>query len=98
MKPKNFENFDNDTKRMLDEKSNVLKCVAEKVPLLRCTERCHTDVSDCQKNTLREFKKVEAAAPILSELSKFEKKLKAENISNSEKQILCNQIEELVES
>ena len=38
-----------------------------------------------------------AAAPILIELSKLEKKLKEERLRNSGKQTLCNQLEELIE-
>ena len=37
------------------------------------------------------------ACPILCELRNFEKKLKTENSSDSEKQTLCNRVEQLVE-
>ena len=34
MKPRYLEAFDNDTKRMLEEKSEVLRWVVDKVPIL----------------------------------------------------------------
>ena len=40
---------------------------------------------------------MKAAHSIESELSSLEEKLKTENLSDSEKQTLCNQVERLVE-
>ena len=54
LKPKYFENFDNDTKRMLEEKSNVLRLVVDKVPDLPDNEDCRAVVVDYRKDTLRE--------------------------------------------
>ena len=45
-KPKYFESFDNDTKRMLEEKSKVLRWVDDKIPDLQ-------DIEDYRKDTLR---------------------------------------------
>ena len=82
---------------MLEEKSNVLRWVVEKVPFLRDIEGFRTEVIDCGKNTVRAYKLVKAAKPVFNDLPKMEKKLKAENLSDSEKQTLGNQMEELVE-
>ena len=46
---------------------------------------------------MRENKLLEDFVPIENEFLKLEKKLKAENLSDSEKQILCNQAEWLLE-
>ena len=97
LKPKYFENFDNDTKRMLEEKSKVLRWVVDKVPDLRDIEDCRAVVVDYRKDTLREYKLLEDSVPIENELLQLEKKLKAENLNDSEKQILCNQAERLLE-
>ena len=56
LKPKYFESFDNDTKRMLEEKSKVLRWVVDKVPDLRGIEDCRAIVFDYRKDTLREYK------------------------------------------
>ena len=96
LKPKFFENFDNDTKRMLEEKSKVLRWVVDKVPDLQDIEKCRAVVVDNRKDTLRTYKLLEYSVPIENELLSLEKKLKAENLSNSEKQILCNQAERLL--
>ena len=40
---------------------------------------------------------MKAAHPISSELTGLEEKLKTENLSDSKKQTLCNQVERLVE-
>ena len=53
LKPKYFENFDNDTKRMLEEESKVLRCVVDKVPDLREIEDCLAVVVDYRKDLLR---------------------------------------------
>ena len=52
------------------------------------------DVSSRRTTT---WKTTEGSVPIVNELLKLEKKLKAENLSDSEKQILCNQAERLLE-
>ena len=47
LEPKYLEAFDNDTKRMLEEKSKDLRCVVE-VTFLRDIERFCTDfIDDC---------------------------------------------------
>ena len=97
LKPKYFESFDNDTKRMLEEKSEVLRWVVEKVPDLRDIKECRAVVVDYRKDTLRVYILFEDYVPIDNELLKLEKKLKAENLSDSEKQILCDQAERLLE-
>ena len=74
-----------------------MRWVVEKVRFLRDIEICRTEFVDCRKDTLRAYKLLEAHKQIYNELSKLEKKLKAENLSDSEKQTLCNQMEELVE-
>ena len=51
LKPKYFESFDNDTKRMLEEKRKVLRWVVDKVPDLRGIEDCHAIVVDYRKDT-----------------------------------------------
>ena len=53
LKPNYFENFDNDTKRKLEEKSKVLRWVVDKVPDLRDIEDCRAVVVDYRKDTLR---------------------------------------------
>ena len=80
---------------MLDEKSKVLRWVLDKVPDL--IEDCRAVDVDYRKDTLREYKVLQESVPIESELLKLEKKLKAENLDDSEKQILCNQAERLLE-
>ena len=97
LKPKYFENFDNDTKRMLEEKSKVLRWVVDKVPDLRDIEDCREVVVDYRKDTLRVYKLLEDSVSIENELLKLEKKLKAEKLSDSEKQILCNRTERLLQ-
>ena len=69
MKPKYFEKFDFDTKRMLEEKSNVLKCIVDKVSVLRDIEIFGAEFFNCWKDRSQAFKSVKTAAPILSELS-----------------------------
>ena len=59
LKPKCFESFDNDTKRMLEEKSKVLRWVVDKVPDLRDIEYCRAVVVDYRKDTLRWYKILE---------------------------------------
>ena len=97
LKPKYRESFDNDTKRMLEEKSKVLRWVVDKVPFLRVIEILRTEFFSYWKDIFRGYKSVKSACPILSEPTNLEKKLKTENSSDSEKQTLCNQVEQLVE-
>ena len=61
------------------------------------TEKCRAVVVDYRKDILRAYKLLEDSVPIEKELLNREKKLKAENLSDSEKQILCNQAERLLE-
>ena len=56
LKPKYFESFDNDTKRMLEEKSKVLRWVVDKVPDLRDIEDWRAVVVDYRKDALRAYK------------------------------------------
>ena len=97
LKPKYLEAFDSDTKRMLEEKSKVLRSVVEKVPFLRDIEMFRTDFSGYCEDTFRAYKTVKAAHPIFSELTNLENRWKTEISSDSEKQTLCNQVERLVE-
>ena len=97
LKPKHFESFDNETKRMLEEKSKVLPWVVDKIPDLQDIEDCCAVVVDYRKDTLRWYNILEDSVPIENELVEFEKKLKSENLSDSEKQILCDQAERLLE-
>ena len=94
---KYFENFGNDIKRMLEEKSKVLRWVVDKAPDLLVIEDPQAVVVDYRKDTLRVYKLLEDSVPIENELLKLENKLKAENLSDSEKRILCNQAERLLE-
>ena len=97
LKPKYLEVFDKNTKRMLEEKSKVLRSVVDKVPFLRDIEILRTDFSGYCEDTFRKYKTVKAAHPIFSELTNLENRLKTEISSDSEKQTLCNQVERLVE-
>ena len=97
LKPKYFESFDNDTKRMLEEKRKVLRWVVDKIPDLRFFENCRAVVVDYRKDTLRVYKLLGDYVPIENELSELEKKLKVEDLSEPEKQILCDQAERLLE-
>ena len=97
LKPKYFESFDNDTKRMLEEKSKVLRWVVHKIPDLQDIEDCRAVVVDYRKNTLRWYNILEDSVPIENELVELKKKLKSENLSDSEKQTVCDQAERLLE-
>ena len=80
---------------MLEEKSKFLRWVADKVSDLRDIEECRSIVVDYRRDILRGYKILEDSVPIKDGLLKHEKKLNAENLSDSEKQILCNQAEGL---
>ena len=54
LKPKYFESFDNDTKRMLEKKSKVLRWVVDKIPDLQDIEDCRAVVVDYRKNFFHE--------------------------------------------
>ena len=82
---------------MLEEKSIVLRWVVDKVPDLRDIEDCRAVVVDYRKDTLLWYKLLADYVPIGDEFSELEKKLKAENLRESEKQILCDQAERLLE-
>ena len=97
MKQEYLEILDSDTKRLLEENSKVLRRVVEKVPFLRDIENFCTGFSSYCEDTFQTYKTVKAALSIDSELSNLEAKLKVENLSDSEKQTLCNQVERLVE-
>ena len=97
LKPKYFEDFDSDTKRMLEEKRKVLRWVVDKVPDLRDIENCRAIVFNDRTDTLRLYKLLGDYVSIRNELLELEDKLKAENLSESEKQILCDQAERLLE-
>ena len=77
--------------------SKVLRWVVVKVPDLRDIEDCRAVVDDYRKDTLRVHKLLENSLPMEKEFLKLEKKLKAENLSDSEKQILRDQTEQLLE-
>ena len=97
LKPKYFENFDNDTKRMLEEESKVLRWVVDKVPALRDIEDCRAIAFDYRKDTLRLYQLWEDSVQIENESLELEKELKAENLIESEKQTLCDQAERFLE-
>ena len=97
LKPNYLEAFDNDTKRMLEEKSEVFRWVVDKVPFLRDIEMFRTHFSGYCEDPFRAYKTVKAAHPIVSELTNLENELKTEISSDSEKQTLCNQVERLIE-
>ena len=97
LKPKYLEGFDNDTKRMLEENSKNLRWVVDKVSFLRDIEKFRTEIVGFCEDTIRTHKTVKAAHSIQSEISSLEEKLKIENLSDSEKETLCNQVERLVE-
>ena len=82
---------------MPGEKSKDLRWVIDEVPFLRDIKRFRSDfVGDCE-DTFRAYKTVKTAHQIESELSSLEEKLKVQNLNDSEKQTLCNQVERLVE-
>ena len=97
LKPKYLEAFENDTMRMLEEKSKVLRWVVDKVPIHRGIEMFHTKFFSHWKDIMRAYKSVKAAAIFFSEITNLENKLNTEISSLSEKQTLCNQVERLVE-
>ena len=80
LKPKFFENFDNDTKRMLEEKSKVLRWVVDKVSDLRDIEDCRAVVVDYRTYILREYKLLEDSVPIENEFLKLEKKIESRKL------------------
>ena len=84
LKQKYFESFDNDTKRMLKEKSKVLRWVVDKIPDLQDIEDCRAVVVDYRKDTLPWYNILDDSVPIENELVELEKKLKSENLSDSE--------------
>ena len=97
LKPKYFENLDNDTTRILQEKKKVLRWVVDKIPDLRFFEDCRAVVVDYWKETLQVYKLLGDYVPIENEMSELEKKLKGEDLSEPEKQILCDRAERLLE-
>ena len=97
LKPKYVESFDNDTKPILEEKGKVLRWVVDKIPDLQDIEDCRAVVVDYRKDTLRWYNILEDSVPIENELVELEKKLKSANLSDCEKQILCDQAERLLE-
>ena len=71
LKPKYFEIFDSDTKRILEEKSKVLRWVVEKVPFLRDIENLHTEVFVCRKDTLRLYTMLKKGESFYREAAKL---------------------------
>ena len=53
LNPKYLEALDNDTKRMLEEKSKHLRCVVDEVPFLRDIEKFSAEFVGYCVNTLR---------------------------------------------
>ena len=82
LKPKYFENFDNDTKRMLEEK--VLRWVVDKVPDLRDIEDCRAVVVDYRKDTMRAYKLLGDSVPIENEIEsrKFKRLRKTDTVQS----------------
>ena len=81
LKPKYFESFDNDTKRMLEEKRKVLRWVVDKIPDLRVFDNCRAVVLDYRKDTLRLYKILGDYIPIENEFSELEKKPERRRVS-----------------
>ena len=79
LKPKFFEIFDSDTKRNLEEKSEVLRWVAEKVPFLQDIEIFRTEDSECRKDTLRHYTISKQKEYFYREAAKLEKELGSKN-------------------
>ena len=67
--------------------------VVEKISFFQDIERFRTDFFGCLKDTFRAYNS--AVGQILSERSVLEK-LETENLSETEKQSLCNQVDQLV--
>ena len=93
LKPQYLEAFDNDIKRMLQEKSKVLRWVVDKVPFLREIESSCTEFVGYLKDIFPAYKSVKAACSIVNELSNLEK-LKTETSSDCKKATLCNQVKQ----
>ena len=76
-----------------------MQWVVDKIPDLQDIEDCRAVVVDYRKDTLRWYKLLEDSVPIENELVKLKKNLKSENLSkkDSEKHILCDQAERLLE-
>ena len=84
IKPKKyFKHFDSETKRILEEKRKVLRCVVDKMPFLRDIEHFRTEIFACRKDTLWAYKLAEAHKQNLTELWSLEKKLKTGNLNNT---------------
>ena len=98
LKPKYLNAFDNGTKRMLEEKNKGLRWVVDELPSLRDIEKFRTEIVGYCENIFRAHRTVKAGHSIKSELWNLEEKIKTENLSDSEKQTLCNQVERLVEN
>ena len=82
---------------MLEEKSKDLRWEVDEVPFLRDIEEFRIEFVCYCGDIFRAYKTGRAAHSVESELSSFKQKLKTENLSDSEKQTLCNQLERLVE-
>ena len=96
LKPKYLEVFDNDTTRKLEEKSKDLRWIVDQIQFLRDIENFCTEFVGYCEDTFRAYKFGKTAQPIESEVSSLEEKLRAETLSDSERQTLCNQMERLV--
>ena len=98
LNPKYFENFDNDTKRMLEEKSKVLRWVVDKVPDLRDIEDCRAVVVDYRKDTLRWYKLISLRFCSNRErIVRARKEIESRILTESDKRIMCGQAERLCE-
>ena len=95
LQPKYLENFDADTDRKMGERKNVLQWLVEKVPQLKKSEKCRTEVINC-KDAIRLVKSEKKFTTFYREMSKLEEEFKKENLSDSLKQALCNKLEELL--
>ena len=84
LKPNYIEALDNETKRMLEEKSKVFRWVVDKVPFLRDIEMLRTHFSGYCEDPLWAYKTVKAAHPIFNELTNLKNKLKTEISSDSD--------------
>ena len=81
---------------MLEEKSKDLRWIVDEVPFLRDIEKFRTEFIGYCEDTFWANKTVKFDRSIENKTSSLQEKLKTETLSDSEKQTLCNQVEQLV--
>ena len=95
LNPKYQESFAYDTKRLLEEKKNILSWLLNKVPDLRDIVNCRSRVSDYRTNTLQYYEICKKIDNNGHELNKLFKQLESSEDS-SEKLTLCSKLEKLI--